>query len=99
MCAGQPGQVSSPDPLVIAEEERISSVVVADVGPAAIDLERWDATLKTIWSIRAGDLQNIETEVRDDIKTFGAQSLTRIAKVSIEHNVRVECVSTTDAEN
>ena len=98
MRALQPREVRCSDILIIAEQEWVSGVVVADVGPATIDLERWNATLESIWPIGAGNLQNVQTEVRTDIEAFRAQSCRVIADVCVQHDIRSERVSAAETE-
>src|SRR5215470_10203830 len=99
MSVPQPREIRRADVLIVAEEKRVTGVIVADVGPTAIDLERRHAALQVIGTVRARNVQDLQTEVRNDIEAFSAQSLTRVADVGIEHNVRREGVSATDAED
>src|SRR5689334_5270551 len=57
--APEPREVRGGDVLVVAEQERIAGVVVADVGPTAVDLKRGHAALQVIWTIGAGDVQDV----------------------------------------
>src|ERR1051325_3167783 len=81
----EPGEVRRGDILVIAEQERIAGVVVTDVGPTAVDLKRRHTALKVIRTIRAGDAQHVEAEVRNYIEAFRAESLSRIAGVCVQN--------------
>src|ERR1700754_2124314 len=82
----QPRKIRRGDILVIAEQERIAGIVVADVGPTAVDLKRGNAALQSIGTVGPRDSQDVESKVRNDIETFRTESLACVADVCIQNN-------------
>src|SRR5262245_61011138 len=97
--AFQPREVRRADVLIIAEQERVPGVVIADVGPPAVDLERGDAALKPVGSVGSGDFQDVQSEVRNDIEAFRTDPLARVANVCVQDEPGTEGVGPADAYN
>src|SRR6185295_18461889 len=57
--AFQPGKVRGTHVLIIAEQKRVPSVVIADIGPSGANLKRGNSTLEPIGPIRTRDFQNV----------------------------------------
>src|SRR5262249_29714192 len=99
MRAFQPREVRRADVLIIAEQKRVPSVVVADVGPPAVDLERGNAALKPVGAVRARDFQDVQPEVRFNVEAFRADPLARVANVCVQDEPGAERVGPADAYN
>ena len=97
MGALQPREVRRAHVLIIAEQERVPRVVVTDIGPSTVDLERGNATLKPIRAVGAGDFKDVQPEVRNDVEALRAEPLTRVANVCVQNDPRIERVSPSDA--
>ena len=99
MSALQPREVRCGDELIVAEQERVPGVVVADVGPPAVDLERGNAALKPIRAVDAGYSQDVQPEVRLDVEAFRADPLAGVADVYVQKELRIEDVSPSGAND
>src|SRR5215510_2622457 len=58
--AFQPREVRGGHVLIVAEQERVPSIIVADVGPPTVDLEGGNAALKPVGAVSAGDFQDVQ---------------------------------------
>src|SRR5262245_3649741 len=99
VCTLHPGQVRRSDELVITKLKWVSRIIVADIGPPSVDLEGGNAPLQEIRAVGAGNLQHLQPEVRNDIKTLGAQVLARVSKVCVQNNRGTERVGAANSED
>src|SRR5215813_757211 len=99
MSAFHPGNVCGSDKLVIAEEEWVPSIIVADIGPTTVDLERGDAALQKVGAVSPGNLQHFQAEVPNDIKALSAQVLACVAEVCVQNNRGTEGVGAADSDD
>src|SRR5262249_29839222 len=95
----EPGGFGRADVLILGEEERFPGVGVADLGPPAVDLERWNAALKPVGAVGARNFQDVQSEVRNDIEAFRADPLARVANVCVQDEPGAERVGPADAYN
>src|SRR5262249_42784991 len=95
----QPREVRRADILIVAELERIPGVVVADIGPPTLDLERRNSALKPVGAIRARNFQHVQPDVRFDFEASRPDPLARIAYVCVQDEVRGKRVGPAEAYN
>src|SRR5205085_2454437 len=96
--AFHPREVRRGDVLIVAKQERIPGVVVAQVVPTC-DIEEWITTLKPVWSVGSWDFQNAQPERSINIEGLRTQSLSRITDVAVQNNRWAKVVRPPDSNH
>ena len=95
MGAAEPADVADGDILVVAEEEGVRNVGVAEGGEAA-DIEAGEAALETIAAVGARNSEVVGAVVFVKIDVFGAEAEAGEADVAINKNARRDGVGSAD---
>src|SRR4026207_655958 len=81
-----PGHVRGTHVLIVAEQKRVSGVVIAEIIPTS-DIEERITILQSIWSIGARDLQHRQSVRLIDVDIFRTKSLTGITDVAVQNYI------------